>query len=50
MVSGDVLSVTQRRSMIDTVCLCHSCHKEMEIGLISPFLEWHICDECMGKA
>ena len=34
---------------IDTMCLCHMCHKEMVIGQISPFLEWHICDECMDK-
>ena len=28
--------------------LCHRCHKEMEAKDISPFMEWHICDKCMG--
>ena len=27
---------------------CHRCHKEMEKKDISPFMEWHICDKCMG--
>ena len=27
---------------------CHVCHKEMEKRDISPFMEWHICDKCMG--
>ena len=36
-------------TVIDTVCLCHRCHKEMAIGQISPFMEWHICEKCMEK-
>ena len=30
--------------------LCHRCHKEMEKRDITPFLEWHICDKCMGES
>ena len=29
---------------------CHRCHKEMEKRDISPFMEWHICDKCMGES
>ena len=29
---------------------CHRCSEWMEERDISPFLEWHICDKCMGGA
>ena len=28
--------------------LCHRCHEEMDNTMLTSFMEWHICDKCMG--
>ena len=33
---------------VEVTYICHRCHKEMKASDISPFMEWHICDKCMG--
>ena len=45
-----VVTAEEMSVEVKVTYVCHRCHKEMEARDISPFMEWHICDKCMGKS
>ena len=44
----EVVTAEEMSVEVKVTYSCHRCHKEMEKRDISPFMEWHICDKCMG--
>jgi len=36
--------------MVSNMYKCHLCSKDMKVKNITPTLEWHICNKCMGKS
>ena len=47
-MNGEDTVVAEMSVEVKVTYSCHRCHKEMERRDISPFMEWHICDKCMG--
>ena len=50
-MNGEITVVPAEMSVeVKVTYICHRCHKEMEKRDISAFMEWHICDKCMGES